>query len=369
MAGLYFHIPFCRKKCAYCDFYSLARMSLIPDFIQSLLQEINNQPINEKIETVYFGGGTPSLLSAGQIEQILSLIIKNYQVSIDAEITLEANPDDINKSALMDWKQLGINRLSIGVQAIDDILLKTLGRQHTIKQAFNSIEIAKKIGFENISADLIYALPGLSTQAWKDSLQRIIDTGITHLSAYHLGLEPGTLMHKQVRQKKISLPDENSSIKQFEILFELTGKLNFPWYEISNFAKKGFESRHNSAYWNATPYFGFGPSAHSYDGKNRRYWNSSDIKAYLKNPFAVKTEEDLSDKDKINDHFITGIRTRKGINLAELNNLYPQFEFTHIEKYFNILIDKGNAIKENQNYVLLPSGLLISDNILKDILY
>jgi len=369
MAGVYLHIPFCRRKCSYCDFYSVARPALMGAFVDALKQEIQQTQIQETVNTVYFGGGTPSMLPPYKIDAILELISIQFKLSENAEITLEANPEDIYTNQLKMWRQAGINRLSIGIQSLDNEQLKALKRNHTAENALQSIELSLQAGFVNLSADLIYGLPNLNFSQWKDSIRTVLNSGITHLSAYHLSLEPNTLMFKQVQKKQIYLPDETDSETQFNALFRITEAMGFPWYEISNFAKPGFESIHNSAYWNGTPYFGFGPSAHSFDGHSKRYWNHSDVGAYIENPGNSKSQEMLSQNDKINDYLITSIRTRKGINIQDFSNHFPKADKAHLIEKFNILKNRGLMQNVDMMYSLNPSGLFLSDAILKDILY
>lgn len=369
MAGIYLHIPFCRKKCSYCDFYSVVRPTLVPDFTKAIRKELKQNNSAEPIHSIYFGGGTPSILESKDLDNILNDIHETFSVSDKAEITLEANPEDISESKLIDWKQAGINRLSIGIQSTNDDILKQLKRNHTAKDALHCLELSIQKGFDNLSADLIYGLPGLSVEQWETSLNQLLDSGITHLSAYHLGLEPGTLMHKQVENRIIQLPNEDISLAQFQMLFEKTESKGFPWYEISNFAKPGYHSKHNSSYWDGSPYFGFGPSAHSYDGKNTRYWNQPNIKAYIENPTSLRESETLSTLDKVNDFLITRLRTRKGISLIQLKNDFPSLEIEQLEQKFNQLIDSDLMQHVDMLYSLKQEALFVSDAILKDILY
>lgn len=369
MAGIYIHIPFCRKKCSYCDFYFLARIDLAKDFHNALLKEIKNKSnIKTKIETIYFGGGTPSLIPSEYILEIIELIKSNYTLNPNAEITLEANPEDVKSTKLISWKNAGVNRLSIGVQSLDDNILQKLRRNHSAKDALNAIELSQKYGFSNISGDLIYGLPGLDSENWTKSLITLLNSGITHLSSYHLILEMGTLMNKQIEKGILNLPTEDESINQFRILFELSEKMGFPWYEISNFAKPEMESKHNSSYWNGTTYIGFGPAAHSYNGQTR-YWNRSDIKAYISNPIGIQETEILTPANNINDYFITHLRTRKGLNIQYVKDEYPWYDINIIEEKFKELRTNGMANSDINKFNLNPSGLFLSDAVLKDIMY
>jgi len=369
MAGVYLHIPFCRRKCAYCDFYSVARPALMEPFIEALKQEIRQTHIQEPVNTIYFGGGTPSMLPENTMEALLKLIFSRFNVSENAEITLEANPEDIIANRLNMWRKAGINRLSIGIQSLDNTLLKNLKRNHTAENALQSIELSLQAGFINLSADLIYGLPDLELSQWEQSIRILLNTGIKHLSAYHLSLEPNTLMFRQVKKNQIQLPQEEISLSHFNTLFQITEAMGFPWYEISNFAKQGYESKHNSSYWNNTPYYGFGPSAHSYDGYSKRYWNHPDIKAYIEDPAKSMSQEILSQNDKINDYLITSIRTRKGIDMNDFTRHFPETNADRVIEKFNELNGRGLMQNIDKVYSLNPSGLFLSDAILKDILY
>ncbi len=368
MLGLYIHIPFCRKKCSYCDFYSLARKSLMQEYTDALKIEIQAAKQDLEVRTVYFGGGTPSYLPYQNIDAVLQSVASRFSIASNPEITLEANPEDINEENLKAWKDIGINRLSIGIQSLNDDILKLIRRNHTARKALNAIDLAQRLGFNNISADLIYGLPALSFDVWKQSLKQLLSTGIQHLSAYHLGLEQGTLMHHQVETGKILLPDEDKSIRQFEYLFDYTETHGFPWYEISNFASKGNESKHNSSYWNFTPYLGFGAGAHSFIN-HKRFWNKPDIKSYLKNPNNSKEFEELTPQDMLNDYLITHLRTRKGISVKEIQEIAPWFNYQALERKMFKLVSEGKAQYANHNFQLNVKSLFISDTILKDIIY
>ncbi|MGC9330292.1 MAG: radical SAM family heme chaperone HemW [Bacteroidales bacterium] len=368
MPGIYIHIPFCRRKCAYCDFYSVALLNKEPAFINALAREITSKANKQPIETIYFGGGTPSVLSKTSIERILNAIYKHYRIADVPEITLEANPDDITSEKAKFWLDTGINRLSIGVQSLDDDALKFLGRRHNAKTSLKSIEIAQNAGFQNISADLIYNLPGLSLQGWKKCISTLLQTGIKHLSAYQLGVEKGTLLYRRFKNGDFTMTDDEAAYTQFMSLYEITEKHGFPWYEISNFAQEGFKSRHNSSYWNGDHYFGFGPGAHAYDGKKRR-WNIPDLNAYIKNPITHYETEILSPKDNINDYLITHLRTREGINLKFMERHFNAFDIDGLKQKMEIYLHTGKARYHAECISLTREGLFISDAILKDIIY
>ncbi|MEA3448506.1 MAG: radical SAM family heme chaperone HemW, partial [Bacteroidota bacterium] len=380
------HIPFCRRKCAYCDFYSVALLNKEPAFVNALTREISvfsrsapsrlaNNSLNEKelksgqpIKTIYLGGGTPSILSKTSIERILNTLYQHYRIAEVPEITLEANPDDITSEKAKFWLDTGINRLSIGVQSLYDQSLKFLGRKHNAKISLQSIEKAQNAGFQNISADLIYNLPGLSLSAWETSLDTLLNTGIKHLSAYQLGIEKGTLLYRKFKKGDFTMPGDEAAYTQFMSLYDITEKRGFPWYEISNFAQEGFKSRHNSSYWNGDHYFGFGPGAHAYDG-NKRRWNIPDLNAYIENPLRCYETETLSPKDKINDYLITHLRTREGINIKFMEQHFNAFDIDGLKRKMEIYLHTGKACYHRDCISLSPEGLFISDAILKDIIY
>ncbi len=339
-------------------------------FVEALCKEIREFPgKKENAETIYFGGGTPSLLSPKSIEMIMEALHKRFTVPRDTEISLEANPEDICKENLHAWKSMGFNRLSIGIQSLNDELLTFLGRKHSKAQNIQCLEATQQAGFDNISADLIYGVPGMSQEVWEHDLRTVLSSGIHHLSAYHLTIETGTLLHRQLKQGHFSLPDDETSYRQFIRLFEITEQEGFPWYEISNFAKPDFHSRHNSSYWKGTAYYGFGPSAHSYDGNNKRWWNESDLSSYINPVQNQSNHEILSKKDKINDYLITHLRTRRGVDLKEMANRFPDLTIIQLKRKLDVYTTEGKAVLSGNLFSLRPESLFISDSILKDILY
>ncbi|MDA3819701.1 MAG: radical SAM family heme chaperone HemW [Candidatus Delongbacteria bacterium] len=368
MPGIYIHIPFCRRKCAYCDFYSVALLNKEPAFVNALTREITSKANDQPVETIYFGGGTPSILSKTSIERILNILYLHYRIVDMPEITIEANPDDITSEKARFWLDSGINRLSIGVQSLDDDALEFLGRRHNAKTSLQSIKTASQAGFENMSADLIYNIPGLSLSAWETNLDTLLDTGITHLSAYQLTIEPGTLLGRKLQNRKFTLPEDESAYSQFMALYKNSENRGMPWYEISNFAQEGFKSRHNSSYWNGDSYFGFGPGAHAYDGKKRR-WNIPDLNAYIENPLTCYETETLSPKDNINDYLITRLRTREGINVKFMEQHFNAFDIDGLKRKMEFYLNTGKARYHGDCISLTPEGLFISDAILKDIIY
>ena len=374
MSGLYFHIPFCKTRCNYCDFYKSTNLSYIPSIVQALKEEMKFRKdfIDDKnIKTIYFGGGTPSLLSISEIELLIKEVSLIFQVYPHSEITLEANPDDLSPEYLYMLKKIGINRLSIGIQSFSDTDLKLMGRRHNSFQSINAIKDAQKAGFDNISIDLIYGIPGMTIQQWQENLHTVFDLDIQHLSAYHLTYHEGTLFYDKLQKGIIQEIEEEESILQFEELIQCAEKNHFVHYEISNFACKGFYSQHNSSYWNQTEYLGLGPSAHSYN-HNIRYWNVSDINQYLESVKQGKNSgegEKLTLNDKFNDYIITGLRRNQGIDIQYIKMEFGNKYFNEVERVTEKNILKGNVIREKDRIRIVTAGLFISDQIISDYLY
>ncbi|MCD6354923.1 MAG: radical SAM family heme chaperone HemW, partial [Prolixibacteraceae bacterium] len=373
MAGIYIHIPFCRQKCYYCDFYKTIDTQLISQFSGALKKEIilrANYSGEEKIETLYFGGGTPSVLTEKQLTEILQFIFSEFKILDDAEITFEANPDDLSVSYLKSLKQLGINRLSIGIQSFEDEHLKKMNRRHTAVQAIEAVVNAEKTGFNNISVDLIYGLPGQTLSQWKSNLRKVFQLPVQHLSAYHLTYHKGTPFYKWLKKGILKELPESKSIEQFEQLIEMAGKNGFEQYEISNFAKNNQISRHNTSYWMGKKYLGLGPSAHSYNEVSRQ-WNSADIGSYLK---AVEENlpffevEVLSENERFNEYILTRIRTRWGVSVREINENFGEekvrYFLTNIEKQIKLNL----VVKQNGIFTLTKEGLFISDEIMTNLM-
>lgn len=372
MAGIYIHIPFCRRICSYCDFYKSTLTGLIPDYIPAVCNELKQRKDylqNESIDTIYFGGGTPSLLSSEQVGVILDQIIKTYPVSPVCEITLEANPDDLTTPYLRELAATPVNRLSIGIQSFNDNDLKMLNRRHNSYQAKLGVELARKTGFENISIDLIYGLPGMTTKEWQKNLNMVPE--VEHVSAYHLTIEPGTNMFKKVSAGLLSIPPENESQSQFFALREFAFERKLVHYEISNFAREGLFSKHNTAYWQGKMYLGAGPSAHSYDHKTRQ-WNIADIKKYIEN---IRTgslnyeKEELFPEDHFNEYLMVTLRTAWGADEEViLTRFGPKF-YLHLQESVKPFLDSGHITLEGSYYKMTPHGWLISDHILSRLIF
>ena len=368
MAGIYIHIPFCKKKCNYCNFFSVVSKRYKEEYLQALSKEIELQKkyLNgEIIETIYFGGGTPSILDSEEISNIINRLSKFFHFKDNVEITLEANPDDINNKKLKELKSTEINRLSIGVQSFFDDDLKYLGRIHNSEQAKNSIKRAQDAGFENLTIDFIYGIPTLSNKKWKENLQKTFELEIPHISAYSLTIEPNTPLEIFIRKGKSENINENKSVEQFKILMEQMKSNDFIHYEISNFCKSGYESKHNSNYWKMKKYLGLGPSAHSYDLDSRQ-WNISSIDKYIEfinNKKLHFEREILTEKQKFNEYVLTSLRTIDGCDLDLIKNKFGINYVNHCNSKAASFIKDRKLKVENNVMLLTNEGKLFADGI------
>ena len=370
-AGLYIHIPFCKVKCVYCDFYSITKKEdQIPLFTKCLLKEIDSYKHYAgkcTFDTIFFGGGTPSLLPAKYLEQILQKLHDTFDTSNVKEITLEANPGEASLQHLKDIRKLGVNRLSMGFQSFDDKILKTLGRLHKTKDCFKTFDNARKAGFNNISTDMIFNIPELSTQSWKKDLEKLLDLEPNHISAYSLTVEPSTKLFNLVKRKELLMPLESTDIEQFLLTEEILSKHGFNHYEISNYAKKSMESKHNLHYWNLSPYLSFGPSAHSYDLK-KRWWNVRSLEQYINllrnNKPTIKDNELLSHTDSYNEIILNGLRLSNGVQLSDLIEYDDLINKEILEK----INQKWDCLSiSDKNIKLIDNGFLFVDEITKEL--
>jgi len=366
LAGIYVHIPFCRKRCSYCDFHFSTTFSTYrSELIHSIVREIGlrSNELKEPVETIYFGGGTPSLLTEVELESILNKIQHSFKVNKMIEITLEVNPEDVREESVLSWKKLGVNRISIGLQSFKESDLKWMNRAHDLNQGFKAIEVLKERGFKNISIDLIYGLPGLTLKEWEQHLCQVIALDIQHISAYCLTVEKRTALNHFVKTGKLKTPSDDTQSEQFNLMLRYLSENGFFQYEISNFSKQGFESKHNGSYWQNKPYIGVGPSAHSYDGKTRR-WNVSNNTNYYKS--VGKNDswyevEILSKNDQWNELFLTGLRTIWGVSKMQLVELDSLSEAE--QKNINSLIENGDMLESKNAYILTEKGRLKADGI------
>ncbi|MCP4550921.1 MAG: radical SAM family heme chaperone HemW [Bacteroidetes bacterium] len=372
MAGIYIHIPFCKQKCYYCNFYSVASIKNKDRFLEVLKKEIYHQRKylkNEIVNTIYFGGGTPSMFSKNEIEDVYAELIKHFNIGNSVEVTVEANPDDLSKKKLDEFKSSIINRLSIGIQSFFDGDLHYLNRTHDSKQAINSIRWALDSGFSNLSIDLIYGIPTLSLENWKRNLELFFELNIPHLSSYALTIEPKTPLKHLIEKKKIAAINEKDLVAHFDLLLELTEMNDFIHYEISNFSKKGYYSKHNSLYWLGRNYLGLGPSAHSFNGLSRQ-WNISNLTQYLKHTNSksiIQEREVLTTAQKYNEYVMTSIRTLWGCDLEHINNVFGKTFRNHCLKASQKhILSKQLLLTKNVLY-LTSSGKIFADGITADL--
>lgn len=364
---LYIHIPFCKQQCSYCNFHFSTLIKNRSEMVKAISRELElrKHEIHNPLETIYFGGGTPSVLSENELGAIFKTIESNFEITSDAEITLEANPDDLDQKKITELKQLPVNRLSIGVQSFFDEDLQLMNRAHNSQQAESSIKRAQDAGFENITIDLIYGSPTTSDEMWKKNLEKAVELQIPHISSYALTVEPKTALNHQIKKGLVREPEDSRQQEQFHLLVEKLNENGFEHYEISNFAKAGFHSTHNSAYWKGKNYVGIGPSAHSYDG-NSRSWNIANNTRYIQEIFKgnlPSETEILSSKDIINELTMIGLRTVYGIDLPELQKIIPEEIFTewksNAEKFIaeGKLTEKDNKLYLNSEYRFFADGI------------
>ncbi len=374
MAGIYIHVPFCVSRCGYCDFYKVTNFDHKEGYVDALLRELELRRFfleDAIVETIYFGGGTPSTLSLNQIELILKAITQFFVLSDLVEINVECNPDDITAEYLLGLKNIGVNRLSIGIQSFDDEMLRFMQRRHNSMQSFKAIDLAKKVGFDNISIDLIYGLPNISNAAWIKNVKMALELQISHLSAYHLTIEKGTAFEKLLQNGVITEVEEENSVLQFDILLDLAAKAGFEQYEISNFCKDGRYSQHNSNYWFGVPYLGLGPSAHSYNAKSR-FWNVSDLSKYLlslSRSVLPLQEELLTDIDKFNETLMIGLRTKWGVNINHFQNTLSPTLLVHFNNVLESQLSNGNVYLQNGFVRIKSSKFMVSDSIISNMFY
>jgi oxygen-independent coproporphyrinogen-3 oxidase len=369
LAGIYIHIPFCKQACHYCNFHFSTSLRYKNELLAALLKEIplqKNYLAGETVETIYFGGGTPSLCTMYEIRSTIESIQNNFIVSPDAEITLEANPDDITEEKLLSWKQIGINRLSIGVQSFFEEDLQWMNRAHNAQQAKDNLQLAKK-HFDNITIDLIYGTPQLTNEKWKQNVETAIALNIPHLSCYALTVEPKTPLHKMIEQHKSENVNPDKQSEQFLLLMTWLEEAGYEHYEISNFAKPGWQSRHNSSYWQGKNYLGLGPSAHSFNGTSRQ-WNVANNQQYIEaiNKGNIPLEkEELTETQRLNEYIMTVMRTMEGLKL----DLIPEEKKLQLLDTSKKYLDSNLMIIENNSLVLTKEGRLLADGIAADLFF
>ena len=374
MAGIYIHIPFCKQRCNYCAFYSSTLYNIKEEYADAVCKELlmrKEYIKGEEIKTIYFGGGTPSTLPITLLQKICDTIYKNYSVCSNAEVTIECNPDDLTEEFLAVLRQLPFNRISMGVQSFSDRQLKRLGRRHNAEKARRAVGNARAAGYKNISIDLMFALPGSTIEEWEESINEAISLNPEHISAYNLMYEEDTPLHRALQRGDFEELSEEENVEQFRMLIKRMKEAGYCHYEISNFAKPGYESRHNSSYWNDTAYIGCGAAAHSYNGDSRE-WNISDIKEYIKGIESNNRNyeiEHLTEKERYNDAILTRLRTSDGIPLAWIKNKFSQRLNSYMLNAAKKHIEYGNIKKTDETLSLTEKGIFISDAVIRDLIY
>lgn len=371
MAGIYLHIPFCKQACTYCNFHFSTSLRYKDELVKALAKEAEAEKQylqEEAINTIYFGGGTPSILEVSELEFLISNLREHYSIKSGCEITLETNPDNISEKKLRAWAQLGINRLSIGVQSFFEEELQWMNRAHNASQAINSLQLAKKY-FENITVDLIYGSPLLTDDMWKQNVDRVIELNIPHLSCYALTVEEKTPLHKLVNTNKTASVDDEKQARQFLLLMQWLKENRYEHYEVSNFAKPGFRSRHNSSYWKGEKYLGIGPSAHSYNGVERR-WNVANNNIYIKDikeHLSHREVEILTPAQRLNEFIMISLRTVEGIDLNRLQTQFGIEERKRVEMRLQKFVSTGLIKLNHTSAQLTDEGMLRADGIASEL--
>lgn len=373
MAGIYIHVPFCKSRCIYCGFFSTVSLERRDEYVEKVCRELEFRKDylkGEDIETIYFGGGTPSQLSTAQLKKILDAVLYIYNVREGAEITLEGNPDDLTLDFLHEVRLLGFNRLSMGVQTFDDERLMFLHRRHSAEQALVAVENARKAGFENMSIDLMFGFPNQTLDEWKQDVSKAVNLGVEHISAYSLMYEDGTQLASKLDKGEIAEVDDELSLQMYQHLVEALRKAGYEHYEISNFAKPSYRSRHNSSYWHGVPYLGVGAGAHSFDGVSRQY-NVDSLKGYLLGEEQIR--EELTESENYNEYIFTGLRTCDGVALDELlskfGKVYYDYCILNAEKH---ILSGKLILDSNGNGKILrlsSTGIFVSNDIMSDLMY
>lgn len=372
MAGIYIHIPFCRSRCTYCGFYSTTGLDLRQRYVDAVCRELSIR--GTEVCTIYLGGGTPSQLTIQQLRQIFDALYIYNKVEKDTEVTIEVNPDDITEEYAKALTTLPVNRISMGIQTFDDQRLHFLRRRHTSDQAVNAVKTLRHAGFQNISIDLMYGFPDETLEEWKSDLSQAIALNVEHISTYCLMIEEDTTLYRQFQQGHIVEPDEELERQMYEVLIDQLQTAGYEHYEISNFARTGYRSRHNSSYWTGIPYIGIGAAAHSYDLKSRS-WNVADIHQYIEGMERgerIYEEELLDDDTRYNDTITVSLRTKEGINLSQLTKEYHDYLIKNARRYIDDglleLKDVGDSSSHTPHLRLTRRGLFVSDMVMSDLM-
>ncbi|MEN5309664.1 radical SAM family heme chaperone HemW [Chryseobacterium cucumeris] len=370
---IYIHIPFCKQKCSYCNFHFSTSLNFKDDMLRAMKTEIllrKDELQNKNLKSLYFGGGTPSILSVDEISSLIDDVLKYFSFENDIEVTLEANPDDLDKDFLKQLAGTPVNRLSIGTQSFFEEDLKLMNRAHNASEAESSIKRAQDFGFENLSIDLIYGSPTSNLEIWKENLNKTIALEVPHISSYALTVEPKTALESWISKGKIKSPKEEEQNSEFYYLSDFLKDNGFEHYEVSNFAKPGFYSRHNSAYWKYNEYLGIGPSAHSYNGFDVRSWNVANNQQYIKklnDKLLAKEEEILSHEDQFNEMIMIGLRTIWGVDLESLKNKFSDRMLEHFQRESKFKIEEGILIIENEHLKIPEKHWFMADGIASDL--
>lgn len=371
MAGIYFHIPFCRRICAYCDFYKNADLRLMEQTLAAMEREVvarRDFLRGEAVRTIYFGGGTPSLASAEWIGRAIELCREMFDCSPLEEVTLEANPDDLSEGYLRALREVGVNRLSIGIQSFDDEVLRTMNRRHDAAAAVRAVETARAVGFDNITIDMIYGLPFGPKDALTRSLAQAVALGVEHLSAYHLTIEPNTRFGRMAERGELAPVPEEESERQYNQVHTTLAEAGYDHYEISNFAREGRRSRHNSSYWQSQPYLGIGPAAHSFDGESR-VWARSSVADYLAGVDRGECYENelLTATDRYNETIMTSLRCREGVDLAELEKKFGRARKEYFVNETARFVASGVLVSDGNRVAMCPERWLVSDSVIAEL--
>lgn len=384
MAGIYIHIPFCKQACTYCNFHFSTSLKLRQEMVEAIVKEMKpltpkeekvedfSVVVKETIETIYFGGGTPSILLEDELQLIFDALYERFEFADEIEITLEANPDDITDEKLLCWKKMGVNRLSVGVQSFNKDELKWMNRAHSAAESLACIDKIKAAGFTNFSVDLIYGSPLLSDEDWKQNVQTVIEKGIPHISCYALTVEPKTILAKMIESKKTATTDSEKQAQQFLLLMKWLSAAGYEHYEISNFAKPNLRSKHNSSYWKGKKYYGFGPSAHSFDGVRIRRWNIANNALYIqsiqKNGMPYEKEV-LSLTQQLNEYIMTSLRTVEGLDLNYVKIKFGEAFSTKLTQQSAKFSSTKKVVLENLKIILTNEGKLFADGIAADLFF
>lgn len=366
MAGVYIHIPFCKRLCAYCDFYKSVRLSYLEEVVAAMHRELSERRgylRDQRIETLYFGGGTPSLLSVEQLAGLKRRVEELFDCSHLGEVTLEANPDDLTRPYLEGLRKAGFNRLSIGVQSFDDEELRWMNRRHTAQRAEEAVREARAAGFENLTLDLIFGVPGFGEEVLRRNLERVLALEPEHISAYHLTIEPDTALGRKEARGELCAVEESISEREYALVHETLTRAGYDHYEISNYARPGFRARHNSAYWQGREYLGIGPAAHSFDGRSRR-WSLDTVESYASGGEFRFEQELLTERDRLNEYLMTHLRTAEGISFREMSEQFGPEAVARIEKEAEPLLLQRLLSSTPEGLKIPAERFLLSDHLI-----